>query len=245
MTDWLADDVAAPTTWLEIPAEARISGGGEKLRGEKTRFGSMVKRLVGKSRVWACDGEYVAFRRKQSNPATLERHNKFIASGSYKHVATHEDVEIYELQEGSAFKRTPVDLRAMPLHLVRRQAVLAGVARDWPLLVDILLEMATKIKSMRATDGKPLDSGDAASTAFANNVFHDNMAYVFEWIWKRGGPGGAEVTREINAVRERRGDSVSRVLSLPPSAPIRAVQAEAGMRPGARRLLQRNSVVIH
>ncbi len=245
MADWLGNDVAAPADWLEVPADARISGGGAKLRGEQSRFGSMVKRLVGKSRTWACDGEYVAFRRKQSNPATLERHNKFIASGNYKHVSTHEDVEIYELQEGSPFKREPVNLRAMTLTAVRRQAVLAGVARDWHLFVDILLEMATKIKSARAYDGKMIDAGDSTSTAFANNLFHENMAYVFEWVWKRGGPGGDEITREVNTVRERRGDNVSKILSLPASSPIRAVQAEAGMRPGARRLMQRNSLVIH
>jgi hypothetical protein len=188
--------------------------------------------LVGKSRTWACDGEYVALRRKQANPATLERHNKFIASGHYKHIATHEDVEIYELQEGSAFKRTPVNLLKLSLPEIRRAAVLAGVARDWGLFVDILSEMASKIKGCRATDGKPIDE------RLSKPLYEENLAYVFEWIWKRGGPLQHEIDAGVQAVRQHRGETVGKVVTFAPPAIITPGQ----MRPGARRLLQRNRV---
>ena len=55
---------------------------------------------LGKKKIWASDGAFVWFRRKLANPATLERHNRFLATGEYKHVGTQDDVEIYELMPG-------------------------------------------------------------------------------------------------------------------------------------------------
>lgn len=231
MSDWLGnDDLTPPTDWLEAPAEARIEGGA-KLRGEKNRFKSMVKSLVGKSRTWATDGEYVAFRRKQANPATLQRHENFIKLGNYKHVSTQGDVEIYELQEGSAFKRTPVNLMKLDVPTIRRQAVLAGVARDWPLFVDILAELATRIKNTVAQDGKKIDA------RLSGPLYDENLAYVFEWIWKRGGPLQPEIDAGVQAVRAARGESSGRIITAPP-----AIVTPGQMRPGARRLLQRNRI---
>jgi hypothetical protein len=229
----VADELAPPPNWLEVPETARIEASGGKMRGEKGRFGSMAKKLVGKSRVWASDGDYVAFRRKQANPASLERHNKFIATGQYKHVATHDGVEIYELQAASPFKRTQMNLGAMGIAHIRRQAVLAACARDWSLFIDVLSELAGKIKGAVATDGKAVGEGE-----FARNVYDENLAYIFKFTWMRGGPLQAEIDAGVQSARAARGENVGRIITT--GSPV----VRAGpMRPGAQRLLRRNSTV--
>lgn len=177
-----------------------------KLSGEKKRAPSMQRKLLGKSRTWASDGEYVYFRRKQANPATLQRHEQFLKTGNYRHIQTEDDVEIYQLQEGSAFKREPVNLAVLNYGDVRRQAIVAACRRDWGVFVDALEEMASRLKG-------------AYHDGFAMQAYQEQLAHVFSMIAMRGGPSALETDREVAALRQRRGDRRNTLItlaSLPP-----------------------------
>lgn len=172
------------------------------MTNETSRFPSLVKRLVGKSRVWTCDGEYLGFRRKKANPATLARHEAFLRSGDYKYLATYDDVEIYQLQSSSPFKRKQRDLTVLDAYNVRREATLAACRRDWSTFVDALLELSARIKSRY-------------HEAFATEIYKDNLTAIFLAINMRGGPSQAEIDREVRALRQRRGDVASRLIVMP------------------------------
>jgi hypothetical protein len=189
----LADD-----SWLELP---QVSP-GKKLTGERKRAPSMAKAPFGKNRVWACDGTHVFFRRKKSNPETLKRHEDFIRRDHYVHVETQDDVEIYKLQPASPFKRPQRDLTALDVYNLRRETVLAACRREWATFIDGLTELSTRIKS-RYHD------------AFAVTVYQENLQAVFLAINMRGGPSQQEIDREVRALRQRRGDNVSRLIVLP------------------------------
>jgi hypothetical protein len=236
----------ADTSWLDVPdwlddkPSVRIESTG-KLTGERKRAPSMAKKLLGKSRTWACDGEYVYFRRKQSNPATLERHNKFIASGHFKHVQTQDDIEIFQLQEASPFKREPENLTVLTIPMIRRAAVKAGVARDWGLFVDCISELATKFKSQRwEVDGRKVAPGDP----FVKDLYEEALQYIFLTIWKSGGPLQAEIDAGVQSVRARRGDATTRLVTLPPAIQIATGQV-GRMSAGARRMIERNASILH
>lgn len=189
-------------SWLDLPDSSRIEA-GSKLPREKTRAPSMRKNPLGKSRTWASDGEYVWFRRKQANPATLERHERFLRSGDYAHVGTQDDVEIYKLQPASPFKRKePLDLRALDMYNVRRQAALSACRRDWAGYVDALEELAGRIKG-------------TYDPAFAKTMFGEALNAVENSIAIRGGPAKSEIDRELAAVRKRRGEGKDRKILLP------------------------------
>jgi hypothetical protein len=189
----LADD-----SWLELP---QVSP-GKKLTGERKRAPSMAATPLGKKRIWACDGEYVYFRRKKSNPETLKRHEDFIRRDHYVHVETQDDVEIYKLQPAWPFKRPQRDLTALDVYNLRRETVLAACRREWATFIDGLTELSTRIKS-RYHD------------AFAVTVYQENLQAVFLAINMRGGPSQQEIDREVRALRQRRGDNVSRLIVLP------------------------------
>lgn len=235
-TSWLELN----SDWLEIKSDARIESGA-KLTGERKRAPSMAKKLLGKSRTWACDGEYVYFRRKQANPATLQRHNNFLKSGHFKHVQTQDDIEIYQLQETSPFKREPENLTVLTIPQIRRSAVKAGVARDWGLFVDCISELATKFKSQRwEVDGKKISPDDG----FVKNMYEEALQYIFLTIWKSGGPLQAEIDAGVQEVRQRRGETVSRLVTLPPA--IQVATGQTGrMSAGAKRLIERNASILH
>ena len=192
-------------SWLDEPAKEtanpRIKASA-KLPKELARAPSMGKKLLGKSRTWGCDGEFVYFRRKQANPATLERHNKFVESGEYKHVTTQDDLEIWQLQDGSAFKRFQMDLESLDYANVRRTAIIAACKRDFGLYVDAVLELAGRIK------GKYHE-------AFAQTVYNDELTHIFRMIEMRNGPSPGEMNRELQAVRKRRRENVRSGLLLP------------------------------
>lgn len=235
----------ADTSWLDIPdwlddkPSVRIESGA-KLTGERKRAPSMAKKLLGKSRTWACDGEYVYFRRKQANPATLQRHNNFLKSGHFKHIQTQDDIEIYQLQEASPFKREPENLTVLTIPMIRRAAVKAGVARDWGLFVDCISELATKFKSQRwEVDGKKVSPDDG----FVKNMYDEALQYIFLTIWKSGGPLQPEIDAGVQEVRQRRGETVSRLVTLPPA--IQVATGQTRMSAGARRMIERNASILH
>lgn len=210
-----ADEEKTPTTRTKKPAKkrkktARVESTA-KLRGEKARFKDMAGTMLGKKRAWMCDGEYVAFRRKSANPAILERHNRFMQAGHYAHVGTYDDVELYELQEASPFKRAPLDLLSMTVPMIRRIAAVAACKRDWGTYIDAVQELAGKIKGQVYTDGKPADSG------FAMQQYTENLEYVFHLIRMRQGPSPDEMNRGVISARQLRGDSRNRLVILPGS----------------------------
>jgi hypothetical protein len=193
-------------SWLDI-APSRVES-ANKLTGEKKRAKSMHKGVLKRGQTWASDGEYVYFRRKQANPATLERHNRFIANGDFKHTDTQDDVEIYKLMPSSPFKRDQADLSALPPTVVRRTAILAACSRDWTLFTDALEDLAFKIKNARYTDGKP------ASGEFAKQLWEQQLEYIFRLIAMRRGPSQAEIDMGMQDVRKRRLHN-NRTLYLP------------------------------
>lgn len=195
-------------TWLDLPGTARIES-GVKLTEEQKRFKGVVKSLVGKSKTWACDGEYIALRRKQANPATLERHERMLRDGEYKHVDTQDDVELYRLMPSSPFKRAePVNFAELRFYDARRHTIRAAVARDWATFIDGLEYLAGMLKGQ-------YDS----STAKA--VYQDMLQYVFIQIDMRGGPSRTECDREVAALRTRRGDKRSSpVILMPPGVAV-------------------------
>lgn len=215
-TAWLDESRAADVDWLDAAPTVRVESSG-KAKKERGRFQSMAKKLVGRSRVWACDGEYVAFRRKMSNPATLQRHEQFLKTGDYKHIGTYDDVEVYELQASSPFKREVVDFTEMVpdrnrkgsfqlkwnFSMVRRYAVLAACRRDFGLFVDALQELAGRLKG-------------TYHEAQATMMYNDELVWIFHLINLRGGPSPVETDQGVQAVRQRRGEDRNRVLMLPP-----------------------------
>jgi hypothetical protein len=181
--------------WLDLPTiESGVKLPGEKQRAKRMQHG------LGKKKIWASDGSFVWFRRKLANPATLERHNRFLATGEYKHVGTQDDVEIYELMPASPFKRAEtINFSELKFYDARRQTIRAAVRRDWATFIDGLEHLAGGIKG-------------SYDPAMAKTVYNDLLSYVFVQIAMRGGPAQAEVDREVQALRKRRGERSSSVL---------------------------------
>ena len=179
--------------WLELPTVTASA----KLVAEQKRFKGITKKLVGKSKTWATDGEYIAFRRKQANPTSLQRHERFIRDGHYKHITTQDDVEIYQLTSESSFKRKePVNFAEMRFYDARRQAIRAATARDWATFIDGLEYLSGMLKGQY-------------HHATAMTVYQDMLAYIFVQVTMRGGPSQQEIDREVRALRTRRGDRIS------------------------------------
>ena len=191
-------------SWLELPAsaDAKIETSA-KMTGEAKRMRAMTKRLLGKSRVWLCDGEYVCLRRKLANPETIKRHEDFIAKGEDKYLATYDDVECYQLQPSSPFKRKePIDLTSLDDYNLRRAIAKAACRRDWVTYVDGLEEIAGRVKGRY-------------DPAFGQQVFLDVLADIEMMIERRGGPSQTERDREVNAVRKKHGLGKGRAIYLP------------------------------
>lgn len=229
-TSWLDKTIeppkAADFSWLDMPSEdsdiekvaqeadAKIRvQAAAKLEQDETRFTSMVKRITGESRIWACDGKYVAFRRKKSNPDTLRRHNAFLKLGHYQHITTQDEVEIYELMDGSPFKRVQLALGELSLLDIRRQAVLAACQQDWKLFVDILAEIASRIKSMHYGE-------KTATEGFAKLMYEAHITHIFSMVQMRRGPTPQAIDAGVRSVRSARGEGANRLLLLPPGVKV-------------------------
>jgi hypothetical protein len=196
--DLLHGDLPLSDDWLELPTvESAVKLPGEKQRGKRMQHG------LGKKKVWASDGSFVWFRRKLANPATLERHERFLSTGEYQYLGTQDDVEIYKLMPGSPFKRVEaVDFGALKFYDARRQTIRAAVRRDWATFIDGLEHLAGGIKG-------------AYDPAMAKTVYNDLLSYVFVQVAMRGGPSQEEVDREVVALRKRRKDVRSTSMLLP------------------------------
>jgi hypothetical protein len=205
--DWLAlpDDKAPPTDWLAVPG---IETQKFAARYDALRFEVMK----GSSRVWACDGEYVACRPNAFHDATRTRHQKFLRSGHYEHVGTFDDVQVFKLLEGSPFRRDVIDIRTASWYECMRGAAVAACNRDWSLYHDVLDEIATRLKST--------PTGTASGDGFIDPVISRErwefaLDQIGQMIYMRGGPTRAEVDAGFQNVRRARGIGQGRLIALP------------------------------
>ncbi len=148
----------------------------------------------GKDRIWWTDGEYLWFRRSKSNPATLERHNRFMADGDYVYIETQNDIEIYQLQPKSQFQseKQTLDIGQMNNYNIRRQAALAACRRDWQAFHDIMTFLRERIN---ATHG--------ANLAGAEMDYAEKYMAVMESINQRDGPSPGEINRELMSLMQK------------------------------------------
>lgn len=196
MTNAVDDD-----SWLDISSAS-------KLTNERARAPTMQRNaLGGTDRVWACDGEYVYFRRNKAHAGTLQRHKRFTDAGDYTHVETQDDVEIYKLGPTSPFKRQPVSLAESQFNTVRRFAILAVCAGDYGLFIDCLEELSSRLKGQY-------------HEAFAMQLYEDHLVHIFKMIELRRGPAQNAIDRGVQAVRRARGAGRNAVMVMPPKAQL-------------------------
>jgi len=160
---------------------------------------------LGKDRIWWCDGEYLWFRRAKSNPATLDRHNKFVADGDYVHVETQGEVEVWQLRPQSQFAtsgKKQFDISQMDTYNVRRQAALAACRRDWGAFKDIMTFLRERITAMHG-----------ANIAGGEMEYADAYMAVIASVTQRNGPSGGEINNELLALAQKSGDN-KRMISI-------------------------------
>ncbi len=205
------EEIAAQIAQLqaELDKAPKVEA-AHKLPLEALRGKAMFQHVKGRKRIWACDGEYVFFRRKSctdpSRPDVVhegvKRHQRFLDRGDYTYIETQDDVEICRVNEQSSFFRKGVYLGEMTEGGVRQAVVLAACMRDWPLYVDCLTELASKVK------GKFHD-------AFATLRWNEHLSYITHLIQLRRGPSPQECARGMQQVRQARGEGQGRIILLP------------------------------
>lgn len=205
----------ANDNWLDLgDGPGRVSA-AKALVNEKRRGAPVSMTIAGKGRTWHSDGKYVWFRRKKANPATTDRLNAHIAKGEIKHLATSDDVEIYEVQEASPFFRAQAqDLMKLDFTSVKWAAIRSAKRRDWVGFVDGLSEIASRIKNRVYTDG------GQATGEFARLQYSETLGYVMKLVSMAGGPSRDEIDREVHNVQVKRGSGRNSMLVLPPPTPI-------------------------
>jgi hypothetical protein len=203
-TSWLDGPVAAPareddTSWLDVQ---------DPNAGKTTlAFRSLIDACMrGTDRVMACDGHYLAYRPynhvfdKATNPATKERFANFQAAGYYKHLGTYDEVQIYELLEGSPFRHSANYVVGKDRWKDIRQAATLACERKWADYHDLIGGMATALKSGR-------------DPAFAKQMFLDALNQIGITIKQMGGPNEREVNEGFTGVRKARGISKGGVVA--------------------------------
>lgn len=172
--------------------------------------------MRGTDRVMACDGHYLAYRPfnrekdKETNPRTQERFRDFQAAGHFKHVGTYDEVQIYELLDGSPFLQKKSYVIGSDYWRDIRQAAKAACERNWVDYHDILGAMATALKSGR-------DPG------FASTMWGDTINQVAIAIQQMKGPTEAEVNAGFMDIRRKRGIAKGGVIATLNSAGLQKV----------------------
>lgn len=250
--DWLDIDRAfaqleAEPDWLSIGDKPAVSAEPDYLDTATPSDGVQAVRaaapyaqlkfqvMSGTDRVWATNGRYVAVRPSGFNPSTRQRHARFLSSGHYKHVDTSDDVQVFELQPGSPFYRTEGDVRAGSWYELLRAAAQAAVARDFGAYVDLLSEIATRLKSTQKRDvtGR-LDEGWAADQ-FADTLAHLEQLIFMRWTYKQEMKTDedyglamvrmkAEIDQGVSNIRQARGEKAGRVIALPPTRTVMRIR---------------------
>lgn len=197
----------ASIAWLDNPTP-KVSTA--KLRNDSKRGDAMVKRAGRKVKSWDCDGQYVFFRRKIANPATVQRLMTQLAKGELKYIATSDDVEMYEVQTTSPFHRKEASqFGPMDLPSLQRFIIVSACKHKWEDFVDGLSELAGRMKNAVYADGKP------AEEPFMKMLYQERLTHIFNMIRQRRGPDPAYIDREVVALRQRRGEHRSRSIMLP------------------------------
>jgi hypothetical protein len=185
--DWLDTDVAfeqlkAEPDWLSIedtPAVSAALAGIEVPRADAPYEQLRFEVMKGSDRTWACNGRYVACRPSAFHEASRSRHQRFLRAGHYKHIGTFDDVQIFELMPESPFYRTEGNVRAGSWYELLRGAAQAAAARDWGAYVDLLEEIASRIKSV------PTGTTGAVEKDLARDKFNDTLEYLEQLIFMR------------------------------------------------------------
>lgn len=201
-TDWLGEPVVpeGDDDWLEIGS---IEAPKSKVPYDGLRFACMR----GSGRVWACDGEYVAYRPynhvldKAVNPAFEERIAKFRSLGNMKHVGTFDEVEVYQLLEGNPWKATIDEVYTAGQSLWKdiRHAAKLVHAREWREYVDLLEAMATGMKAGRNPE-------------FARQAWEDAVNQIMITVYQGHGPLPVEIRAGVENVMRSRGGARSQTL---------------------------------
>lgn len=166
----------------------------------------------GKDRVWWCDGEHIWFRRRAANPATLGRHNRFVAKGDYKYIRTDDDVELYALEEQSPFaikQKKTINLDEFDFWNVQRMAAKAACKHDWQQFLDIVAYIRDKLNQ---------NVGEKTelrwTQTWADMKFAEVYEYLMEMIAKRNGPSAQQINVEVAALRMRKGVQPGRIITV-------------------------------
>jgi hypothetical protein len=183
-----------------------------KVNRASMRGKAMFQAVNGRKRIWACDGEYVFFRRKScidpAQPglvhAAITRHQRFLDRGDYTYVETQDDVEICKVNEQSPFYRQGgVYLGQLSEGGLNRAVVLAACKRDWVLYADVLEELAGRVKGKWQTEGQ------------RTVCWNEHLAYIDHLVSLRGGPTPEERGVNLARVRQARGEGKGKVILLP------------------------------
>lgn len=200
---------ANDTSWLDVPVtdDGWLDITDANAGKVSLAFQHLIDACMrGTNRVMACDGSYLAYRPfnrqfdKEVNPRTQQRFSDFQAAGHFKHVGTYDEVQIYELLDGSPFKHKANYLIGQSYWGDIRQAAKAAVERNWSDYHDILGGMASALRAGR-------------DPAFAKTMWGDTLNQVAIQIQKLGGPTEREVNEGFIGVRKARGISRGGILA--------------------------------
>jgi hypothetical protein len=212
-TSWL-DEPATTTTvsdddWLDEPATTTTVSDDDWLNIEDPNahampaaFRALVEACMpGTERRMAAAGNYLAYRpynprtEKVVNPHTRERFQMFIEAGEVKHLATYDDVQIWEFQPGSPYYHQGGKAYVVGQNYwadIRGAATLA-CERKWTEYHDFLQTMAVAIKSGR-------------DPIFAKAMWDDTVNQVTAQILRRpDAPTEREINEGFLGVRRARG----------------------------------------
>jgi hypothetical protein len=192
-TSWLdlSDAVPNDQGWLEVedPNANQIPAS----------FRHLVEACMrGTDRVMACDGSYMVYRPfnkafdKETNPRTKERFAMFCEKGFYMHIATYDEVQVYELLPGNPYLQKKQYVLGQDRWKDIRAAASAACEKNWADYHDILGGMATAIKSGR-------------DKIFAKAMWDETLHQVGITIAQMGGPSEREVNEGFVGVRQARG----------------------------------------
>lgn len=203
------------TDWLEIEPKNPVIVDDEKwLEVEDPNAGKTTQAfrylvdacMRGTDRVMACDGHYLAYRPynhaidKAVNPAARERFTNFTAAGYYKHLGTYDEVQIYELLEGSPFRHNANYVVGRDRWKDIKQAALLACERKWSDYHDLLGGVATALKKGR-------------DPHFAKQMWDDTLNQIGVSIRQMNGPSEREVNEGFTGVRKARGISKGGVIA--------------------------------
>lgn len=155
--------------------------------------------MRGTNRVMACDGHYLAYRPfnrefdKETNPATRERFANFGAAGYFMHRGTYDEVQIYELLEGSPFRHSNKYTIGKSFWRDIRTAAQAACERKWADYHDIMGAIAMGLK------------GGGRDAQFAREMWNDAVNQVGITIQQMKGPSEREVNEGFMDIRRQRG----------------------------------------